>query len=111
MSIADFFINRPVFAWVIAFLIMISGILSIKKLPIEHYPSLGSATVLINARYPGASATTVENSVTQVLEQKLSGIDGLRYFSASSADSGSTISLIFETNTNADIAQILMALR
>lgn len=101
-----FFIDRPVFAWVIALVIMLAGILSIMRLPIEQYPSIAPPTVSINATYPGADAKTVENSVTQVIEQRLTGIDYLRYFSASSSDGAATITLTFEPNANPDIAQV-----
>tara|TARA_R110002110_G_scaffold33533_1_gene114727 strand:- start:46161 stop:49280 length:3120 start_codon:yes stop_codon:yes gene_type:complete len=101
-----FFIDRPVFAWVIALAIMLSGILSISSLPIEQYPNIAPPTVTINAAYPGADAKTVENSVTQVIEQKLTGIDNLRYFSASTSDNSMTITMTFEPGTDADIAQV-----
>ena len=103
---ARFFIDRPVFAWVIAIIIMLAGILSIRELPIEQYPKVAPPTVSINARYPGASAETVENSVTQVIEQRLSGIDYLRYFSSNSADGTASITLTFEPEADADIAQV-----
>lgn len=101
-----FFIDRPVFAWVIAIVIMLAGTLAMLRLPIEQYPSIAPPTVTINAAYPGADAKTVENSVTQVIEQKLTGIDYLRYFSASSSDGAATITLTFEPQANADIAQV-----
>ena len=103
---ARFFIDRPVFAWVIAILIMMAGILSIRSLPIEQYPKVAPPTVLINTTYPGASAETVENAVTQVIEQRLTGIDNLRYFTSNSADSSSTITLTFEPEADPDIAQV-----
>lgn len=106
MSIPHFFIARPVFAWVIAIVIMIAGALSIASLPVEQYPSIAPPTVTINASYPGANAQTVENAVTQVLEQKLIGIDHLRYFSSSSSDGSSSITVTFEPGTNPDIAQV-----
>lgn len=101
-----FFIDRPVFAWVIAIVIMLAGTLAMLRLPIEQYPSIAPPTVTINAAYPGADAKTVENSVTQVIEQKLTGIDYLRYFSASSSDGAATITLTFEPQADADIAQV-----
>ncbi len=101
-----FFIDRPVFAWVIAIIIMLAGALSIARLPIELYPQVAPPTVAINAFYPGASAETVENSVTQVIEQKLTGIDNLRYFSSSSSDGAMTITLTFEPTADPDIAQV-----
>ena len=103
---ARFFIDRPVFAWAIAILIMMAGILSIRSLPIEQYPKVAPPTVLINTTYPGASAETVENAVTQVIEQRLTGIDNLRYFTSNSADSSSTITLTFEPEADPDIAQV-----
>ncbi len=104
---ARFFIDRPVFAWVIAIVIMLAGALSIFTLPVEQFPPVAPPTVSINATYPGASAQTVENSVTQVIEQQLRGIDNLRYFSATSEATGSVaITLTFEPKTNPDIAQV-----
>lgn len=103
---ARFFIDRPVFAWVIAIIIMMAGVLSIYKLPIEQYPKVAPPTVLINATYPGASAQTVENAVTQVIEQRLTGIDHLRYFTSASADSSASITLTFEPEADPDIAQV-----
>ena len=90
---ARFFIDRPVFAWVLAIITMMAGVLAIYTLPIEQYPKVAPPTVTISAAYPGASAETVENSVTQVIEQSLSGIDNMRYFSASSSNSSVSISL------------------
>ncbi|CAD5255442.1 multidrug efflux system protein [Alteromonas sp. 38] len=103
---ARFFIDRPVFAWVLAIITMMAGVLAIYTLPIEQYPKVAPPTVTISATYPGASAETVENSVTQVVEQNLSGIDNLRYFSASSSNSSMSISLTFEPGTDPDIAQV-----
>lgn len=102
-----FFIDRPVFAWVIAIIIMLAGILAIFKLPVEQYPNIAPPSISINATYPGASAETLENSVTQIIEQSLTGIDNLRYFSASSESSGNvSITISFETGTDPDIAQV-----
>lgn len=103
---ARFFIDRPVFAWVIAMIIMLAGALSIRSLPIEQYPKVAPPTVSINANYPGASAETVENAVTQIIEQRLTGIDYLRYFSSSSADGSANITLTFEPEADPDIAQV-----
>lgn len=103
---ARFFIDRPVFAWVIAIIIMLAGVLSIRDLPIEQYPKVAPPTVAINASYPGASAETVENSVTQVIEQRLTGIDNLRYFTSNSADGSMSITLTFEPEADPDIAQV-----
>ena len=90
---ARFFIDRPVFAWVLAIITMMAGVLAITSLPIEQYPKVAPPSVTISASYPGASAETVENSVTQVIEQSLTGIDNLRYFSASSSNSSLSISV------------------
>jgi multidrug efflux pump len=103
---ANFFIQRPVFAWVLAIITMLAGILAITALPIEQYPQVAPPTVSINAFYPGASAETVQNSVTQVVEQSLTGIDNLRYFSASSANNSMSITLTFAPGTDIDIAQV-----
>lgn len=104
---AHFFIDRPVFAWVIAIIIMLAGGLSILKLPIEQYPNIAPPSISINAAYPGASAETLENSVTQVIEQSLTGIDHMRYFSSSSDSSGTaTITVTFEPEADPDIAQV-----
>ncbi|MDY0028730.1 MAG: efflux RND transporter permease subunit [Pseudobdellovibrionaceae bacterium] len=103
---SHFFIERPVFAWVIAIVIMLTGLLAVRSLPIEQYPKIAPPTVSIRANYPGASAATVENAVTQVIEQKLTGIDNLRYFSASSSDGSMSITLTFEPGTDPDIAQV-----
>jgi HAE1 family hydrophobic/amphiphilic exporter-1/multidrug efflux pump len=104
---ASFFIDRPVFAWVIAILIMGIGALSILQLPVAQYPQIAPPAVTVNATYPGASAETVENTVTQVIEQQMTGLDGLRYLSSSSTSAGAaTVTLTFETGTDADIAQV-----
>jgi len=103
---ARFFIDRPVFAWVIAIIIMLAGVLAIRALPIEQYPKVAPPTVAINASYPGASADTVENAVTQVIEQRLTGIDHLRYFTSSSQDGSMSITLTFEPEADPDIAQV-----
>ncbi|HZP65266.1 MAG TPA: multidrug efflux RND transporter permease subunit, partial [Rudaea sp.] len=103
----SFFIDRPVFAWVIAILILLGGAIAITTLGIESYPSIAPPQVVVNASYPGADAETVEKTVTQVIEQQLTGIDHLMYFSStSSANGGSSITLTFEPGTNPDIAQV-----
>jgi hydrophobe/amphiphile efflux-1 (HAE1) family protein len=105
--VSRFFIDRPIFAWVIAIAIMITGALSILRLPVEQYPSIAPPTITIGATYPGASAKTLEDTVTQIIEQKLSGLDGLRFVSSSSDSSGNAqISVIFEPGTDPDIAQV-----
>jgi multidrug efflux pump len=104
---AKFFIDRPVFAWVIAIIIMLAGALSIMRLPIEQYPAIAPITIDVTTSYPGASAETLERTVTQVIEQSLKGIDNLRYISSTSDSSGSvSIKLTFNAGTNADIAQV-----
>ena len=104
---AQFFIERPIFAWVIAIIIMLAGVLSILSLPVAQYPAIAPPTIAISATYPGASAKTLEDTVTQVIEQKLSGLDGLRFVSSSSDSSGNAqLSVIFEPETDPDIAQV-----
>ncbi len=104
---AQFFIDRPVFAWVIAIVIMLAGGLAILGLPVEQYPRIAPPAVSINAVYPGASAKTLEDAVTQVIEQKMTGIDNLRYMSSTSDSSGqATITLTFEPEADPDIAQV-----
>ena len=101
------FIDRPIFAWVLAIVVMLAGIGAIKALPVEQYPDIAPPQVNIRASYPGASAETIENSVTQILEQQLTGIDGLLYFSSTSSSRGQVnISAIFEKGTDPDIAQV-----
>ncbi len=105
--ISRIFIDRPIFAWVIAIIIMLAGIGGILSLPIEQYPDVAPPQVNIRASYPGASAETLENSVTQIIEQQLTGIDGLLYFSSSSSSRGSvSISATFEKGVDPDIAQV-----
>lgn len=102
-----FFIDRPIFAWVIAIVIMLTGALAIKNLPIAQYPTIAPPSVRISTSYPGASAKTVEDSVTQVLEQNMTGLDNLLYMSSQSDSSGNvTVSLNFMAGTNADTAQV-----
>ena len=107
MNISRFFVDRPVFAWVIAIVIMLAGGISAFKLPVEQYPDIAPPAVTINAMYPGADAESLQNSVTQVIEQQLNGLDNLLYFSASStADGVATITATFAAGTNPDIAQV-----
>ncbi|ABL64828.1 efflux RND transporter permease subunit [Chlorobium phaeobacteroides] len=104
---SGFFIERPVFAWVISICIMLGGIIAINILPVEQYPRIAAPTINISASYPGASSEAVENSVTQVIEQALTGIDHLRYFSSGSDSNGNvTITVTFEPEANPDIAQV-----
>lgn len=104
---ARFFIDRPVFAWVISILIMGVGLLSVFTLPVAQYPQIAPPSVRISAQYPGASAETVANTVTQIIEQQMTGLDGMRYMSSSSTSAGtSSITLTFEAGTDADVAQV-----
>ena len=104
---AHFFIDRPIFAWVIAIVIALVGALAILTLPVSQYPQIAPPSVTISAVYPGASARTVEDTVTQVIEQQIQGLDGLRYMSSSSDGSGAaTITLTFEQGVDPDIAQV-----
>lgn len=104
---SQFFINRPIFAWVIAIVIMLAGLISIITLPIAQYPAIAPPAIAITGTYPGASAKTVEDSVTQIIEQKMKGIDGLRYMASTSDSSGAVnITFTFENGTNPDIAQV-----
>ena len=104
---AHFFIHRPIFAWVISLVIMLAGIITLTNMPIAQYPTIAPPTVTIAATYPGASAETVENTVTQIIEQQMNGLDGLRYISSTSAGNGSaSITLNFEQGIDPDIAQV-----
>ncbi|MEA9770190.1 efflux RND transporter permease subunit [Xanthomonas campestris pv. raphani] len=104
---ARFFIDRPIFAWVLAIIVMLAGILSIATLPIAQYPSIAPPAVAITANYPGASAQTLEDTVTQVIEQKMKGLDNLSYMASTSESSGAvTITLTFENGTDPDTAQV-----
>ena len=104
---SKFFIDRPIFAWVLAIVVMLAGALSVLSLPVAQYPAIAPPTIAINASYPGASAKTLEDTVTQVIEQKLSGLDGLRFVSSASDSTGSAqISVTFEPGTDPDIAQV-----
>lgn len=104
---ARFFIDRPIFAWVIALIIMLAGVLSILGLPVSQYPSIAPPTVVISANYPGASAKIVEDSVTQVIEQRMKGIDHLRYIASTSDSFGNAeITLTFNAEADPDIAQV-----
>ena len=104
---ARFFIDRPVFAWVISILIMGVGLLSLTTLPIAQYPQIAPPAIRVTAVYPGASAETVANTVTQVIEQQMTGLDGMRYMSSSSTSAGAaSITLTFDTETDPDVAQV-----
>ena len=101
------FIDRPIFAWVLAIVVMLAGFGALRALPIEQYPDIAPVQVNIRASYPGASAEAVENSVTQILEQQLTGIDGLLYFSSQSSSRGqASITALFDKGTDPDIAQV-----
>lgn len=102
-----FFIDRPIFAWVIAIILMLAGILSIFRMPISQYPTIAPPNITVNAVYPGASAKTAEDSVTQIIEQQMKGLDGLSYMSSTSSSDGViSVSLSFVAGTNADTAQV-----
>ncbi|MCZ3384576.1 efflux RND transporter permease subunit [Kosakonia sp. SOY2] len=104
---SSFFVRRPVFAWVIAILIMMAGILAIRSLPIAQYPDVAPPAIKISATYTGASAQTLENSVTQVIEQQLTGLDNLLYFTSTSSSDGQVdITVTFEQGTDPDTAQV-----
>lgn len=102
-----FFIDRPIFAWVIAIVIMLAGLAAILNLPVQQYPAIAEPQIGISATYPGASAKAIEDSVTQIIEQKMKGLDGLKYLASTSDSSGSaSIVLTFRSGTNIDIAQV-----
>ncbi|MDR3090237.1 MAG: efflux RND transporter permease subunit [Desulfobulbaceae bacterium] len=102
-----YFIDRPIFAWVIAIVIMLAGALSIMNLPVSQYPEIAPPSVRITTRYPGASAETIENSVTQIIEQNMTGLDNFLYMKSESASTGDVaITLTFNTGTDGDIAQM-----
>lgn len=104
---SDFFIKRPIFSWVLAIIVMMAGFGALFNMPIEQYPNIAPPAITISTAMPGASAEALENSVTQVIEQSLTGIDRLRYFSANSSSSGTvSVTLTFEPGTNPDIAQV-----
>ncbi|MXP25581.1 efflux RND transporter permease subunit [Altererythrobacter indicus] len=107
MNISRFFVDRPIFAWVIAIAVVLTGIGSIMSLSIAQYPDIAPPTVNIRANYPGASAETLESSVTQIIEQQLTGIDNMLYFSSTSSSAGSvSISVTFDKGTDPDVAQV-----
>ncbi|MEZ5481644.1 MAG: efflux RND transporter permease subunit [Porticoccaceae bacterium] len=104
---SSFFIDRPIFAWVIAIVIMLTGVLSISRLPVTHYPDIAPPAVSINVTYPGASAQTVQDTVVQVIEQQMNGLDGLRYMtSTSEADGSMSIIVTFNQGIDPNIAQV-----
>jgi multidrug efflux pump len=104
---SHFFINRPIFAWALAIMVMLAGALAIRALPVAQYPSIAPPAISVSASYPGASARTLEDTVTQVIEQKMKGLDGLMYMSSTSESSGQvTLTLTFNAETDPDIAQV-----
>jgi len=104
---ADFFIDRPIFAWVIALAIALAGLLAVRGLPIEQYPTIAPPSVTINVVYPGADAATLEENVTSVIEQEMNGVENFLYMSSSSDSNGvATITVTFETGTDIDLAQV-----
>jgi hydrophobe/amphiphile efflux-1 (HAE1) family protein len=104
---ARYFIDRPIFAWVIAIVMMLAGVIAVRSLPISQFPTIAPPTVTISAAYPGADAETLERTTTQIIEQQLKGIDNLRYFAAQSSSAGRvTITLTFEQGADPDIAQV-----
>ena len=104
---ANFFIQRPIFAWVLSIILMLAGGLAILKLPVAQYPTIAPPAVAISATYPGADAQTVQDTVTQVIEQNMNGIDNLMYMSSTSDSAGSvTLTLTFQSGTDPDIAQV-----
>ncbi|HQR20628.1 MAG TPA: efflux RND transporter permease subunit [Burkholderiaceae bacterium] len=104
---SHFFIDRPIFAWVVALVIMLAGALSIFRLPIAQYPGIAPPTITITATYPGASAATIEDTVTQIIEQRMTGLDRLRYIASTSDSAGTaTITLTFDSGVDPDIAQV-----
>ena len=102
-----YFIDRPIFAWVLAILVMLFGLLAARTLPIAQFPALAPPQIRVAAVFPGADATTLDKTTTQIIEQQLQGIDHLRYFSSQSSSSGQvTVTLTFEQGTDPDIAQV-----
>jgi HAE1 family hydrophobic/amphiphilic exporter-1/multidrug efflux pump len=104
---ARYFIDRPIFAWVIAIVLMLAGVLAIRTMPVAQFPAIAAPQVEIQATYPGADAQTLENTTTQIIEQQMKGIDNLRYMASTSSSAGTaSITLTFEQGTNPDIAQV-----
>src|SRR5690606_30115356 len=104
---SKFFINRPIFAWVLAIATMLAGVLSLLSLPVSQYPNVSPPAVAIVANYPGASAQTVQDTVAQVIEQQMNGLDGLRYMQSQSNADGSMVMIVtFEQGVDPDIAQV-----
>src|SRR4028118_1361768 len=105
--LARFFIDRPIFAWVIALAIALAGLLAVQALPIEQYPTIAPPSITINVVYPGADAATLEENVTSIIEQEMNGVENFLYMSSSSAANGAaTITVTFESGTDIDLAQV-----
>jgi len=103
----SFFIDRPVFAWVIALFVLLAGVLAIPKLPVSQYPQIAPPTIIVNSIYPGASAQTVDESVTSLIEQEMNGAENMLYIeSQSQSDGGSTVSVTFKNGTNPELAAV-----
>jgi multidrug efflux pump len=104
---AKFFIDRPVFAWVIALFILLAGILSIPNLPVSQYPQIAPPSIVVTSIYPGASAQTVDESVTSLIEQEMNGVENLLYIeSQSQSDGQSQVTVTFKTGTNPELAAV-----
>src|SRR5688500_7276361 len=104
---ARFFIDRPVFAWVIAIVIALAGLLALQALPVEQYPSVAPPSVTISVVYPGADAATLEQNVTSIIEQEMNGVEGFLYMASTSASNGAaSITVTFQSGTDIDIAQV-----
>jgi len=105
--VSRLFIDRPILAWVVATLTLLAGLGALVSLPIAQYPDVAPPQVNVRATYPGASAETIQNSVTQIIEQQLTGIDGLLYFSSQSSSRGQvTVTAVFDKGTDPDVAQV-----
>ena len=105
--LANFFIDRPIFAWVIALTISLAGLLAVQALPVEQYPTIAPPSISINVTYPGADAATVEENVTSIIEREMNGVDNFLYMSSTSSANGSaTITVTFESGTDVDLAQV-----
>src|ERR1017187_5482521 len=104
--LAKFFIDRPIFAWVIAIFILLAGSLALKKLPVSAYPQVAAPSIAFNITYPGASAQVIEDTVTALIEQEMNGIEHLLYMEASSELGTATLTLTFQPGTNVDIASV-----
>ena len=104
--LAKFFIDRPIFAWVIAIVITLAGALALRKMPVAQYPQVAQPAIAFNISYPGASAEVIEQTVTALIEQEMNGIEHLLYMESASELGGGTLTLTFEAGTNIDIASV-----